>query len=103
MGFLFAQCDQNSVTERGTIRGIASPCVGPNTNTAYGTLSVTVYLTKEGRAVAQQSVQGAHRYQFVVAAGHYVVATQEGEGSKPVGVTVRPGKFAHANIPSFCK
>jgi hypothetical protein len=99
---LLAQCTQNSPPPDGTITGVASPCVGVVASAGYHGLSVTVYLTQAARAIAQQTVKGAHTYRFVVPSGRYVVATHEGDGSKPVPVTVRSGRTTHTDIPSYC-
>ena len=101
-GLLLAQCTKNSPPPDGTITGVASPCVGVVTSAGYHGLSVTVYLTQAARAIAHQTVNGAHTYTFVVPSGHYVVATHEGDGSKPVPVTVRSGQTNHTDIPSYC-
>ena len=100
---VLAQCGQNSTPPEGAVTGIASPCVGPMTSTTYRDLPVTVYLTRQARPVAEQTVKGTHTYRFVIPAGNYVVATHEGEGSKPVSATVHVGGTTHANIPSFCR
>jgi len=85
------------------ITGVAQPCVGVNiTAGGYSKISVTVYLTQGTRAVAQQSVAGAHVYRFEVPTGNYTVATHEGGGSKPVNAVVHAGRTAHADIPSYC-
>lgn len=102
-GLVLAQCSQNSPPPDGTVTGIASPCVGAITSAGYQKLHVTVYLTHQARPVAEQTVKGTHTYRFVASAGNYVVGTHEGEGSKPVPVTVRSGQTTHANIPSYCK
>jgi hypothetical protein len=101
-GLLLAQCTQNSPPPDGTIMGVASPCVGVITPAGYHGLSVTVDLTQGARAVAHQTVKGTHTYRFVVPAGHYIVATHEGDGSKPVPVTVHSGQTIHTDIPSYC-
>lgn len=99
-----AQCSRNSVPTTGTITGVASPCVGAAvTSVQYSNLPVTVYLTQGSRTVTQQTVKGTHTYRFVVPGGHYVVATHEGEGSRPVAVTVRSGQTTKADIPSLCQ
>lgn len=98
-GLALMACGQ-SPAANGTITGVASPCVGPAIT--YSRLPVTVYLTQGARLVAHQTVKGTHTYRFVVPAGSYVVATHEGEGSKPVPVTVRSGQTTHADIPSLC-
>jgi hypothetical protein len=59
-----------------------------------------VYLTQGVRTVAQKAVNGTQTYRFVVPAGSYVVATHEGDGSRPVPVMVRSGQTTHADIPS---
>lgn len=103
LGLLLSQCAQKSPPADGTITGVAAPCVGVMiTPTGGNGLSVTVYLTQGGRAVSHQTVRGTHTYRFVVPAGHYVVATHEGGGSRPVLVTVRSGQITHADIPSYC-
>ncbi len=90
-------------TTDGVITGVAQPCIGVAiTPGGYSKISVTVYLTRGTRAVAQQSVAGAHGYRFEVPAGNYTVATHEGEGSKPVDVVVHAGRTTHADIPSYC-
>ena len=97
-----AACGTNPPPD-GTVTGVASPCVGPPiTSTQYSHRPVTVYLTKGSRTVAQQIVKGTHIYRFAVPAGSYVVATHEGEASKPVAVTMRSGQTTHADIPSYC-
>jgi len=102
-GLVLAQCSQNSPPANGTITGVASPCVGVAiTPGGYSKIPVTVYLTQGSRHIAQQTVTGTHTYRFVVPAGNYVVATHEGEGSKPVPVTVRSGQTTNANIPNYC-
>lgn len=101
-GFVLAQCSQNSPPADGVITGVASPCIGVITPAGSHGLSVTVYLTQGTRAVAHQTVRGTHTYRFVVPAGHYVAATREGDGSRPVTVAARSGKTSHANIPSYC-
>jgi hypothetical protein len=102
-GLLLTDCSPNSTSAKGAITGVGDPCVGPYSPTGYQKLPVTVYLTRGSRPVAHQTVEGTHTYRFVVPAGHYVVATHEGEGSKPVAVVARSGKTTHANIPSYCK
>ena len=102
-GLLLAQCTRNSSPADGTIAGVASPCVGVITPAGYHGLPVTVYLTQGARAVAHQTVRGTHTYRFVVPAGDYVVATHEGDGSKPVPVGARSGHTSHADIPSYCR
>ena len=87
----------------GTITGVASPCTGPVLSSSYGKLMVTVYLSEKSRVLADQVVAGTHTYRFEAPAGHYVVSTHEGEGSKPVLVAVRPGTITHADIPSYCR
>jgi hypothetical protein len=62
-----------------------------------------VYLTKDARVVARQTVRGTHIYRFVTAPGDYVVATHEGGASKPIPVTVRSGQTTKTNIPSYCR
>ena len=101
-GLLLAQCTRNSSPADGNIAGIASPCVGVITPAGSHGLSVTVYLAQGARAVAHQTVSGTHTYRFVLPPGTYVVATHEGDGSKPVSVTVRSGQTSHADIPSSC-
>jgi hypothetical protein len=101
-GLVLAQCTTNSPPAKGTVTGVAAPCIGPITSTGYQKLEVTVYLTRGLRLVADQTVKGTHTYRFVVASGNYIVATHEGEGSRPVPVTVRPGQTTHADIPSYC-
>jgi hypothetical protein len=102
-GLLVAQCTQGSPAADGTITGVASPCIGAITSAGYERLSVTVYLTKGARVVARQTVRDTHVYRFVTPPGDYVVATHEGEGSKPVPVTVRSGQTTKINIPSYCR
>jgi hypothetical protein len=101
-GLLLAQCSQSSSPADGAIAGVASPCVGAIASAGYHGLSVTVYLSQGGRAVTHQTVRGTHTYRFDVPAGHYVIATHEGDGSKPVPVVVRSEQTTHANIPSYC-
>lgn len=103
IGALALTACSKTPTANGTITGVASPCVGPPiTSTQLSELPVTVYLTQGSQKVAQQTVKSTHTYRFVVPAGNYVVATHEGEGSKPVAVTARSGQTSHADIPSFC-
>ena len=101
-GLLLAQCAQSPPPADGTITGVASSCTGPIASAGYQRLAVSVYLTQGSRAVAHQTVKGTHTYRFVVPSGDYVVATHEGDGSKPVPVTVRSGQTTHADIPSYC-
>ena len=90
-------------TTNGVITGVAQPCVGMAiTPGGYSKISVTVYLTQGSRAVAQQSVAGAHVYRFEVPAGNYTVETHEGDASKPVDVVVHQGRTTHADPPSHC-
>lgn len=95
-------CGTNSQPD-GTVTGVASPCVGTITAAQLNRLSVVVYLTQGSRLVARQTVTGTHTYRFVVPVGSYVVATHEGEGSKPRSVMVRSGQTTHADIPSYCR
>lgn len=98
---LLAGCSTGSSS--GTITGFASPCTGPVSSSGYANLPVDVTLSHGSHLVASTTVKGKHVYHFTVSPGQYVVSTHEGQGSRPVHITLRSGEVARVNIPSTCR
>ena len=67
----------------------------------YESIPVRVQLLRGKRVVAEQTVTGSHTFRFAVAAGDYVVRSNQ-SATVPTHSTVTPASTTTVNIYSAC-